>query len=160
MDNKDLGATLPETKHCNKCGADHPLSTEFWYFNGDKPRSTCRPCRQAKARATEAAKTANPKPATPLPEALAAPDPADLAASPQLARHREALIRKLIGYANQPSSKHHEWAFKLLAPHLMPKPKPVAAAATAEPKSRGVTITVERAGPEDYAPPSEEIGGA
>jgi hypothetical protein len=49
--NMIVSAYCGKTKHCNQCGADHPLDRAHFYLYADgTPRTPCRACQQEKAR--------------------------------------------------------------------------------------------------------------
>ena len=124
-------------KKCNRCGQERPLTAEHWYFEHGRAKAPCRLCRKNKVPAEP-----------PIQDTVSL----DLGNSTQLSRNRERLIRKLVAYANDDKSKHHEWAFKILAPHLIPKTTaPRAGPATPAAPSRGVTINVQATGKKQAA---------
>jgi len=133
---------------CPHCRTERPHTAEWWPISkGELRKDTCIPCNRARQKkwaeerkkqaAVQAQRSAVAEAAgVPNPRAVAPADPAPKlpavrprkvsvgtalqATAHYINHHAETILARVVLYANDPTSVHHEWALRMLMERVAP----------------------------------------
>lgn len=125
-------APVTPTKQCRKCGDEHPLLPEHWYFSGGRVVPPCKACTLAGQKARRSPPKADPAAVAtanlPIPSQAKAlrragqDDALEVfkTGAAILKRNAAQVIARVVKYSQDPTSPHHWDAIKLLSERALP----------------------------------------
>jgi hypothetical protein len=118
-----------QTKQCRGCGVTHPLTEDHWYKARGKFQAPCKTCRKTNQKLSRGPKpAANPAANLPVPaptKAIKRSGKTDMedainVGAALVKRNAAQIAARLMRYADDPSSPHHEWTMKLFGERIFP----------------------------------------